>query len=148
MSDNFFEQLGKGLSSPFMTKRKSLVDPYIKGLDKYEGRRLHKSDVDIWKTSSIGDGILSNGAISEAINADIYSSVSGGGTYSSDVDANIVNVNDTLTVDGVDVGATLKTLQERFLILEEDFKKHEQYPALKDAYEKYKLIETLLKENK
>jgi len=51
-----------------------------------------------------------------------------------------------LTVDGMDVGKTLKTLQDRFLILEDDFKKHEQYPALKAAYEQYKLIEALLKE--
>ena len=55
-----------------------------------------------------------------------------------------LNLSGTLTVDGMDIGATLKTLQERFLILEADFEKHEQYPSLKDAYEKYKLVEKLL----
>jgi len=54
---------------------------------------------------------------------------------------------DKLKVDGIDVGATLKTLQSRFLILEEDFQKHEQYPALKAAYEQYKIIEKLLLES-
>lgn len=67
---------------------------------------------------------------------------------STDIDADTVNVEGKLTVNGIDVGATLKTLQERFLILEADFEKHEQYPALKDAYKKYKLIEKLLQENK
>lgn len=47
-----------------------------------------------------------------------------------------------------DVLEFMKTVSERMLVLHPDFKKHEQYPALKEAYEHYKFLETLLMENK
>ena len=55
-----------------------------------------------------------------------------------------LEVKGKMMLNDMDVGATLETMQERFLILEADFKKHEQYPALKDAYEQYKMLEKLL----
>ena len=65
-------------------------------------------------------------------------------TSSHDIAAGAGNFADNLTVNGVDVGVTLKMLMRRLLILEDNFEKHEQYPALKDAYEKYKVIEQLV----
>jgi len=149
MSDNFFEWLGKGFSEPFTHRKSSFsADKYIKGLDKYNGRRISKDEVDKWKTTTIGKGSISGG-ITNSVRDDIWSSISGGvASTNNDVEHENAKITGKLEVDGIDVGATLKTLQERFLILEEDFEKHEQYPALKDAYEKYKLIEKLLKENK
>lgn len=40
----------------------------------------------------------------------------------------------------------VETLKERLLILTPAFEKHEKYPALKEAYDHYKLIEALCKE--
>lgn len=57
---------------------------------------------------------------------------------------------DELEVAGHDIkkmAKDMELLKERFLILEADFEKHEKYPALKAAYEQYKLIEALLKED-
>lgn len=39
---------------------------------------------------------------------------------------------------------TVKTLQERLLILAPMFEKHEKYPALKAAYDHYKIIEKMI----
>ena len=50
-----------------------------------------------------------------------------------------------LIVDGMDVGDFMKTISRRFLVLQDDFEKHEKYPALKDLYEQYKVMEALLK---
>lgn len=42
----------------------------------------------------------------------------------------------------------LEKIEERLLILKPDLEKHEKYPALKSAYEKYLMIEKLVtKEN-
>ena len=58
-----------------------------------------------------------------------------------------VDFTSDVVIDGINVGQFMKSLGERFLILEADFKKHEQYPALKDAYDQYKMLEKLLMEN-
>ena len=55
-----------------------------------------------------------------------------------------VVVNTDMVVDGINVGEFMKTVGERLLILEADFKMHEKYPALKDAYDQYKMLEKLL----
>lgn len=44
----------------------------------------------------------------------------------------------------VNIVKTLQDIQKRLLILEANFEAHEQYPALKEAYEHYKLMEDLL----
>ena len=53
---------------------------------------------------------------------------------------------ESLEVNGVDVGEFMESINQRLLILQDDFEKHKKYPALKEAYEQYKLIEKLLKE--
>ena len=62
-----------------------------------------------------------------------------GGAWSASKDGDF----DTLKVQGVDIYDFMKTVKDRFLILQPDFEKHEKYPALKDAYEQYKMIEAL-----
>lgn len=44
------------------------------------------------------------------------------------------------------VAETLEIVRERLLILVPAFEKHEKYPALKKAYEHYKLIEKIIQE--
>lgn len=39
---------------------------------------------------------------------------------------------------------SIDAIKQRLFIIEEDFEKHEQYPALKHAYEQYKLVEKLI----
>jgi hypothetical protein len=52
-----------------------------------------------------------------------------------------------LELNGVNVNEFINSVSKRLLILEEDFTQHEQYPALKAAYEQYKTIEKLLDTN-
>jgi len=47
----------------------------------------------------------------------------------------------------VDVSDFIQTMKERMLILQPNFEAHERYPALKDAYDQYKMMEKLLLEN-
>lgn len=42
------------------------------------------------------------------------------------------------------VAETLDTIMERLLILQPDLEKTEKYPALKEAYDNYKMIEALI----
>ena len=42
----------------------------------------------------------------------------------------------------------MKTLRERLLIIIPNFEKHEKYEALKKAYDHYKLIESMLGEDR
>jgi hypothetical protein len=55
------------------------------------------------------------------------------------------NISGNLTVNGVDVGNTLLAIQDRLAILVPDTKKLEQFAALKEAYEHYKMLEALCK---
>lgn len=59
-------------------------------------------------------------------------------------DAIIKTNKNTVNLD--EVAAMMETLKERLLIITPDFEKHEKYPALKEAYEHYKLIEAMCKE--
>lgn len=43
-----------------------------------------------------------------------------------------------------DVVEFIKTVSERMLVLHPNFQAHEQYPALKEAYEHYKFLEDLM----
>lgn len=67
-----------------------------------------------------------------------------------DGDANInVKAEGKLTItdaDGneYDVIEFLKTVSERLLVLHPVFEAHEKYPALKEAYDHYKMMEALL----
>lgn len=44
----------------------------------------------------------------------------------------------------IEVGKTLKMLMDRLCVIEPNFKLMEKYPALKEAYDNYKLLEALL----
>jgi hypothetical protein len=45
----------------------------------------------------------------------------------------------------IPVAKTLEHIMERLCIIEPSFEKMEKYPALKEAYDNYKLIEALIK---
>jgi acyl-[acyl carrier protein]--UDP-N-acetylglucosamine O-acyltransferase len=61
-----------------------------------------------------------------------------------DGDAMIKTKKNTINLD--EMARMMETVKERLLILTPAFEKHEQYPALKEAYDHYKLIEALCKE--
>ena len=61
-----------------------------------------------------------------------------------DGDAIIKTKKNEINLD--EMATLMETLKERLLILTPNFEKHEKYPALKEAYEHYKLIEALCKE--
>jgi len=46
----------------------------------------------------------------------------------------------------INVSDFMKTMKERMLILQPNFEAHEHYPALKDVYDQYKMLEKLLME--
>ena len=148
---NFFKWFGEGLSSHFTIKKYNTTK-YTKCASKYTGKKITENDI---KSASIRQSSLGMLNKDDFKDLDSRWGMIAGGTLgssasasaSADVEYEKIKVSEKLEVNGIDVGATLKTIQERFLILEDDFQKHEQYPALKDAYEKYKLIELLLKDN-
>lgn len=45
----------------------------------------------------------------------------------------------------IEVGKTLKMLMDRLCVIEPNFKLMEKYPALKEAYENYKIVEAMVK---
>jgi len=57
-----------------------------------------------------------------------------------------MEITGDLIVNDVNVGDFIATMQERMCILQADFEKHEMYPALKDAYDQYKMIEKLMQD--
>jgi hypothetical protein len=67
-------------------------------------------------------------------------------TYAS---ASTVSIDDDIVLhrDGkqsIKVGETLDTIMDRLCILQPNLEKMEQYPALKAAYDNYKMIEALI----
>ena len=58
------------------------------------------------------------------------------------VDYDSINVRKKFTIDGLDVGATLACIMDRLCIIQ-DNSKHEQFVALKRAYDNYKLVEAM-----
>lgn len=55
---------------------------------------------------------------------------------------------DKSEIDLDELAEVIKTLKERLLVIVPDFEKHEKYAALKKAYDHYKLIESMLVEEK
>jgi len=103
-------------------------------------------DPDYFELNDISVGDITVNATDASAIATIPVSFASGISYAQENEFDdSLTVEGKLTLNGEDVGATLNLLKERFLILEDDFKKHEQYPALKDAYEKYKLVEALIR---
>lgn len=45
--------------------------------------------------------------------------------------------------DKIRVGETIKMIMDRLCIIEPSFQLHEKYPALKEAYDSYKMIEAM-----
>lgn len=82
---------------------------------------------------------------------------SGPVTAKSYVDA--ADINDRVEIKGrviikdpdtnaeTDVTEFIKTINERMLILQPNFEAMDEYPALKDAYDQYKMLEKLLMKN-
>jgi len=83
--------------------------------------------------------------ITADIQASYISAISAGTDNWQDV-AKEIDTN-SLTVNGVDVGEFMESVNKRLLILQDDFEKHEKYPALKQLYEQYKMMEKLLGAN-
>lgn len=54
----------------------------------------------------------------------------------------VIHYNGTV----IDVGQAITMLTERLLVLAPNFEKHEKYQALKNAYDHYKLIESMIKD--
>lgn len=88
-----------------------------------------------------------------------YGSGSGGGSSYSIANVSpsfgTVNVANNVYTDNTDlvitrngkkinVGESIEHILDRLAILTEQQEKHEKYPALKEAYDNYKLIEKLL----
>jgi hypothetical protein len=48
------------------------------------------------------------------------------------------------TIDIDELAEMMETLKKRLLILTPDFEKHEKYPMLKELYNEYKAMESLL----
>lgn len=91
---------------------------------------------------SVTSGIssLPNNALSGITNSAIRSS----GSFSGSVTASNVTMNRDTSVD--QINQRLSNIEERLAIITPDLVKLEKFAALKQAYDNYKLIETLCKE--
>lgn len=90
---------------------------------------------------------------------DSTTSVTAGGLYTSPITPGIgsISINDRTTIDDLviqrvgkpplHVAKTLEMIMDRLAILEPEFEKLERYPALREAYENYKLIEAMVAED-
>ena len=58
----------------------------------------------------------------------------------------IVELDDGQRFDLGEMARTMSAIAERLLVLVPDIEKHELYPALKSAYDAYRVVETLSKE--
>lgn len=69
----------------------------------------------------------------------------------SEVDTVAIKGNLTIAdIDGnnkIDVGEFMQTISERLCVLQPNLEAHEHYPALKDLYDQYKMLEKLLVDN-
>lgn len=66
-----------------------------------------------------------------------------------DIDENELDCANDITIsrpgkEPLKVAETLEKIMDRLAIIEPDFDKMERYPALKEAYDNYKLIEAML----
>lgn len=52
---------------------------------------------------------------------------------------------DTYHIDLNDLVQTIEVLKERLLVITPQFEKHELYPALKQAYDNYQMIDVMLR---
>lgn len=62
-----------------------------------------------------------------------------------DGDAMIKTKKNTINLD--EMAMMMETVKERLLILTPNFQMHDKYPALKDLYDQYKVMEAMLKED-
>jgi len=62
-----------------------------------------------------------------------------------DGDAMIKTKKNMINLD--EMAEVMETLKQRLLILTPNFELHEKYPALKDLYDQYKVLEAMLKED-
>jgi hypothetical protein len=85
--------------------------------------------------SSGGTGYASSTSMSTSI---LSIRAEGDGDAMIKTNKNIINLDE--------LAAVIETVKERLLILAPNFELMEQYPTLKDAYDQYKLIEAMLKE--
>lgn len=64
-------------------------------------------------------------------------------SFTKDLSANTIST-DKHTIDIDELAEMMETLKKRLLILAPNFEKHEKYPMLKQMYDEYKAMETLL----
>jgi hypothetical protein len=86
-------------------------------------------------SGNIGIGGWDKPAASMEYN-DTTVTVAGGDLVLEEKDGTQINVNEFI-----------KTMNDRFCVLQPNFEAMEEYPALKDAYDQYKMLEKLLMEN-
>ena len=110
-------------------------------------------DLDTWPSNTDSTDL---GAIT--INSNTPMVFDGSITSKSYVDSTLVldsdgktHIKGDLIIEGddgeeIDVGEFMKSISERLCVLQPNFEAMEQYPALKDAYDQYKMLEKLLME--
>jgi hypothetical protein len=108
------------------------------------------SSLPMYATSGVATlSTLSLSSLSALTNWASYSAYSP--TYSNSINTSYgkftveydsIKVNDKFTVAGIDVGEVLKSVMERLCIIQ-DSSKHEQFAALKRAYDNYKVVEAM-----
>jgi hypothetical protein len=101
-----------------------------------------------------GSFTLPSGTLGIGSNGPQWTSINSGTTMSTSVlsimaegdgDAMIKTKKNMINLD--EMAEVMETLKQRLLILTPNFELHEKYPALKDLYDQYKVLEAMLKED-
>lgn len=103
---------------------------------------------------AIGGAGLSSGYVTTTGGASTTTYTLGAASWSNVFTASSswsTNVSEDLVINRpgkppLKVAETLEAIMKRLAIIQEDFEKLEKYPALKEAYDNYKLIEALCHE--
>ena len=113
--------------------------PALSSLDMYG---LASSYLASLSTYNYNCSNIAGSATSSLASYSAWSNAYANNTQSFGVDYDSINVRKKFTIDGLDVGAALACIMDRLCIIQ-DASKHDQFAALKRAYENYKVVEAL-----
>ena len=120
----------------------SLTNASIPALSSLDMYGLASSYLASLSTYTYNYSNIAGSATSSLASSNAWSNAYSNTSQSFGVDYDSINVRNKFTIDGLDVGATLDCIMDRLCIIQ-DSSKHEQFAALKRAYENYKVIEAM-----
>jgi len=115
-------------------------------LEAMDGVDLSAGPLTVGKTLSLGSTGISAYSGHYASKEYVEQQINENGEPTVRIHGDLV-IADVEGKNEINVTHVMKTLQERLLVLQPNFEAMEEYAALKDAYDQYKMLEKLLMDN-